>query len=196
MSASTTFQAQFSRSEAAWALAVIETASIARGFVVTDAVVKKAPVTVKLAQAVSPGKFLLIFGGAVDATLESFEEAKSIAGSDIVDELFLPGAHPGLLPAVDRALVTEPGEAVGIVETSTVAAAILAADTALKAVDVAVIRLHLALGVGGKGWFTLAGQLADVEAALDAVKATAKPDRLVGVELIPRPHVEIRGFFG
>jgi microcompartment protein CcmL/EutN len=65
----------------------------------------------------------------------------------------------------------------------------------MEAVDVAVVRLHLALGVGGKGWLTLAGQLSDVEAALDAVRATAKPDRLVGVELIAQPHAEIRGFF-
>lgn len=177
------------------ALAVIETQSIARGFVVVDAVVKKAPVTVKLARPVSPGKFLLVFGGDVAAVLEAVEEGKSVAGSDVVDELFLPGAHAQLLPAIEKALVPAPGDAIAVVETSTVAAAILAADVALKAVDVAVLQLHLALGVGGKGWFTIAGALADVEAAVDAVKATAKPDRLVGVELIPQPHPEVRGFF-
>lgn len=176
------------------ALAVIETSSIARGFVVLDAVVKKAPVTVKIARPVSPGRFLLVFGGDVASTLESIEEARSVAGSDVVDELFLPGVHHGLLPAIDRAIVAEAGEAIGVVETSTVSAAILAADAALKATDVAVLRLHLALGVGGKGWFTLAGPIGDVEAALDAVKQTAKPDRLVGVELIARPHAEVRGF--
>ncbi len=176
------------------ALAVIETSSIARGFVVLDAVVKKAPVTVKVARPVSPGRFLLVFGGDVASTLESIEEARSIAGSDVVDELFLSGVHHALLPAIDRAIVAEPGEAIGIVETSTVSAAILAADAALKATAVAVLRLHLALGVGGKGWFTLAGPLGDVEAALEAVKQTAKPDRLIAVELIARPHAEVRGF--
>jgi microcompartment protein CcmL/EutN len=185
-----------SSSSSLQALAVIETQSIARGFVVVDAVVKKAPVTIKVARPVSPGKFLLVFGGGVAATLESIEEARSVAGSDVVDELFLPGAHPALLPAIDRALVMAAGESVGVVETATVAAAVLAADAALKAVDVAVLRLHLALGVGGKGWFTIAGALADVEAALDAVKASARPDRLVGVELIAQPHPEVRGFFG
>ena len=88
MSASSTFEA----------LAVIETASIARGFVVLDAVVKKAPVTVKVARPVSPGRFLLVFGGGVEVTLEGVEAARSVAGSDVVDELFLAGAHPALLP--------------------------------------------------------------------------------------------------
>jgi microcompartment protein CcmL/EutN len=184
MSPATTFEA----------LAVIETGSIARGFVVLDGVVKKAPVVVKYAQPVSPGRFLLVFGGGVEATLEGMEAARSIAGSDVVDELFLPGAHPALLPAIDRAVVAERGEAIGIVETSTVAAAILAADVALKAVDVRVLRMHLALGTGGKGWFTLCGPVGDVDAALDAVRAVVRSDRLVGVELLARPHAEVRGF--
>ncbi|MDP2345253.1 MAG: BMC domain-containing protein [Deltaproteobacteria bacterium] len=183
-----------SSSSSLQALAVIETASIARGFVVLDAVVKKAPVTVRIARPVSPGRFLLVFGGDVASTLESIEEARSIAGSDVVDELFLPGVHHALLPAIDRAIVAEAGESIGVVETWTVSSAILAADAALKSTDVAVLRLHLALGVGGKGWFTIAGPLGDVEAALEAVKQTAKPDRIAGLELIARPHAEVRGF--
>jgi microcompartment protein CcmL/EutN len=186
MSASSTFEA----------LAVIETGSIARGFVVVDAVVKKAPVTVKVARPVSPGRFLLVFGGGVEVTLEGVEAARSVAGSDVVDELFLAGVHPGLLPAVDRAITPERGEAVGIVETTTVSAALLAADTALKAVDVTVLRMHLAIGVGGKGWFTLCGPVGDVDAALEAVRATVRPDRLVASELIAQPHPEVRGFLG
>jgi microcompartment protein CcmL/EutN len=176
------------------ALAVIETSSIARGFVVVDAIVKKAPVVVKMAKPVSPGKFVIVFGGGVESVLEAVEEARSVAGSTIIDELWLPGVHPAVLPAIEHALVAEAGEAIAIVETTTVASAILAADTALKAVDVSVVRLHLALGVGGKGWFTLAGELADLQAAVDAVTATAKPDRLVACEIIARPHAEIRGF--
>ncbi len=178
------------------ALAVIETGSIARGFVVVDALVKKAPVVVKMAKPVSPGKFVIVFGGPVENVFESLEEARSVAGSDVIDELWLPGVHPGVLPAIECALVPDFGEAIAIVETTTVAASVLAADTALKAVDVSVVRLHLALGVGGKGWFTLAGELADIQAAVEAVRATAKPDRLVAVEVIARPHAEIRGFFG
>ncbi len=174
------------------ALAVIETASIARGFVVADAVVKKAPVTLKVARAVSPGKFLLVFGGDVEATVESVEAGRAVAGSDVVDELFLPGVHPMVLPAIDRAIVADAGEAIAIVETATVAAAVLAADTALKAVAVSVIKMRLALGLGGKAYFTLAGDHADIDAAVDAVRAAV--DRLVAVEVIARPHPELRGF--
>jgi microcompartment protein CcmL/EutN len=176
------------------ALFVMETASIARGFLVLDAAVKRAPVTVRWARPVSPGRFVLVFGGSVEVTQESLEAARSAAGSDIVDEVYLPGVHPALLPAIDRSIAAERGEAVGIVETSTVASAIHAADLALKAVDVSVLRMHLALGTGGKGWFTICGPVGDVDAALEAVRSGVQPERIVGIELLAQPHPEIRGF--
>jgi microcompartment protein CcmL/EutN len=183
-----------SSSSSLQAIAVIETASIARGFVVADAVVKRAPVTVKVARPVSPGRFLLVFGGGVEVTAEGIEAARIAARSDIVDDLYLPGAHAALLPAIERALVPAAGDAVAIIETTTVAAAVAAADVALKAVDVTVQRMRLAVGVGGKGWFSLAGDLADIEAAADAVRAAAHPERLIAVEVIAQPHPELRGF--
>jgi microcompartment protein CcmL/EutN len=183
-----------SSSSSLQAIAVIETASIARGFVVADAAVKRAPVTVKVAKPVSPGKFLLIFGASVEVTAESLEAARVAAGSDVIDELFLPGAHPLLLPAIEAALSPAIGEAFAVVETNTVASTIAAADVALKAVDVVVPRMRLAIGLGGKGWFSVAGHLADVEAAVAAVRQSAHPDRLVAIELIAQPHPELRGF--
>lgn len=178
------------------AVCVIETGSIARGFVVLDALVKKAPVVVKVARPVSPGKLVLLFGGDVEAAFEAFDAARAVAGTDLIDELFLPGAHKALLPAIDCAVVPHAGEAVGIVEMSTVAAAVHAADVALKTVDVTVLRMHLAVGVGGKGYFTLAGPLGDIAAALDAVRGSANAARVVAIELIPQPHPEVRGFLG
>jgi microcompartment protein CcmL/EutN len=177
------------------AVSVIEAASIARGFVMLDALVKKAPVTVRAARPVSPGKLVVVFGGDVDSTLESHKHALEVIGSCVIDELFLPGAHPALLAAIDATIAPKEGESVGLVETTTVAASVLAADIALKAVDVAVPRMHLALGIGGKGWFAITGALPDVTAALDAVKEGVREDRVVAIELIPQPHGEVRGFF-
>lgn len=173
---------------------MVETASIARGFVVLDALTKRAPVVVRTARPVSPGKFVILYGGAVEAVRESHDAALESAGSNLIDELFLPGAHAALLAAVDQSIVAADGESAGIVEMSTVASAVLAADVALKAVDVSVLRMHLAVGVGGKGWFSITGALADVQAALDAVRDNVREDRLVAIELIAQPHGEVRGW--
>lgn len=176
------------------AVALVEIASIARGYVALDAIAKRARVSVKLARPVTPGKLVILFGGDVASAAESLEAAREVAGSLLVDELFLPFAHAALLPALDGAVAPEPGDAVGVVEIATVASTLRAADVALKACDVAVARVHLALGIGGKGYFVIAGPLADVEAALEAVRGEISVDKVVGIELIAQPHGEVRGF--
>jgi microcompartment protein CcmL/EutN len=179
-------------------VALVELSSIARGYVVLDAIVKKAPVTVKAAGPVTPGKFYILFCGDVASVEESMQAALEAAGSHLLDHLLLPYAHQNLLPALDNKLVPAEGESAGIVEMATMAAAVGAADVALKATDVGVLRMHLAVGIGGKGFFVIVGELADIEAAVDAVKANVEgrhPNPVVGIELIPQPHGEVRGYF-
>lgn len=176
------------------AVALVEIESIARGYVVLDAIAKRAEVSVRLARPVTPGKFLILFGGDVASALEGLEVAREIAGSTLIDELWLPYAHQHLLPALEGAVSPERGEAVGIVETTTVASTLAAADAALKAVEVSVLKMHLAVGIGGKGYFVIAGPLDEVEAALEGAQGAVAPERLVATELIAQPHREVRGF--
>jgi hypothetical protein len=64
---------------------------------------------------------------------------------------------------------------------------------ALKKANVRLTALQLAKGIGGKGWFSLAGVQHDVEAALDGAAASVEPHLLVATELIQRPHADLRG---
>ena len=176
------------------AIAVIEISSIAKGYVVLDAIAKRARVTVRYARPVTPGKFVILFGGDYACVEESFDAAREMAQSHLLDQLILPQAHPQLLPAMDGALNPTQREAVGIVEMHSVASAVEAADIALKACEVSVTRMQLAIGIGGKGYFVLAGPLADMEAALDTVRERVPEEKLVALELISNPHDEVRGF--
>jgi microcompartment protein CcmL/EutN len=177
------------------ALGLLELESLARGVVVADALVKQARVHIALAEAVSPGKYLLVFVGAEGEVEESFKAGLAVGGSLVIDSLHLPHvAEP-----VARALLGRHVEAVGaedsvgIVELHTVAATIRAADKAVKAANVRLTQFHVATGIGGKGWFTLAGVQHDVEAALDAAGAAVQAPLLVATELIQRPAAELRG---
>lgn len=176
-------------------VAVVEIQSIARGYATLDAIAKRARVHVRLARACSPGKFIILFGGDVASVGESLEAAREVARSELIDELFLALAHPELLRAMEGHAAVEPGDAVVVLEFATVASTLRAADIALKACQVAVVRMRLALGLGGKGYFVLMGTLADVEAAADAARQGTPEDKLVAIELIAQPHPEVRGFF-
>jgi microcompartment protein CcmL/EutN len=175
------------------AIGFLELESIARGMVVADALVKRAPVTISLAEATTPGKYLLLFSGGVGEVEESFKAGLEVAGSTLLDKLFLPQAAAGLVLALSGSFREEWAESVGIVETHTVAAALLSADAALKHADTWLKRLHLARGIGGKGYFILTGELHMVEAALEGAAQAIEPSLLLTAELIRRPHLELRG---
>jgi microcompartment protein CcmL/EutN len=175
------------------ALALLELDSIARGYVVADAVVKRAAVTLALAEAVTPGKYLLLFSGGVAEVQESFQAGVEAAGRTLLDKLLLPMAAEGLVAGLLGRFPGQYGESVGIVETHTVAATLLCADVALKRAEVILERLQLARGIGGKGVFVVAGALHMVEAALEGAAAAVEPHLLLTTELIQRPSPELRG---
>ena len=175
------------------ALALLELDSIARGYVVADSVVKRATVTIALAEAVTPGKYLLLFSGPVAEVQESFEAGVETAGRTLLDKLLLPMAADGLVAGLMGRFPGQYGESVGIVETHTVAATLLCADTALKRAEVTLERLQLARGIGGKGVFVVTGELHMVEAALEGAATAVEPHLLQTTELIQRPSSELFG---
>jgi microcompartment protein CcmL/EutN len=83
-------------------------------------------------------------------------------------------------------------EALGIVETTTVAAAIDAADAGVKAAEVDLAAIRLADGLGGKGYVLFSGVVAEVEAALDAASSRAEGHgSLIRFDLIAQLHEEM-----
>ncbi|MBX5480341.1 MAG: BMC domain-containing protein [Myxococcaceae bacterium] len=175
------------------AIALLELESIARGMIVADAVVKRAKVSLHRAEPVTPGKYLLLFHGPEAHVEESFQAGVEAAGSTLLDKLYLPRAADGLRDALDGGF--EPGweESIGVVETHTVASALLACDTALKRAEVRLIQLHLARGIGGKGYFVLTGALDMVQAALEGAAGAVDPSLLQAVEILEAPHPELGG---
>jgi hypothetical protein len=109
-------------------------------------------------------------------------------GTTDSEELFLPSASPPLALALRGALPKGPLDSLGLVETHSVGSALLAADAALKAAEVRLVKLELARGIGGKGYFAVSGSLDMVEAAVLAGAAAITPELLVGTEMIPAPH--------
>ena len=194
------------RDSAGPALGILELSSIARGVVVADAAMKQAPSLLLMSRPVSSGKHLVMMCGPVAEVEESMRAARDRAGDHLVDSLELPQAHDQIWPMLDNATAgnwqvlgvaggpAEPAgdDAVAIVETATVCAVIEAADAAVKTAEVVVRDARLAVGIAGKSFFTMTGELHDIEAAVDAARDRAG-DRLVQTEVIPAPAPELHG---
>lgn len=174
------------------AIGVLELISIARGFEAADEMAKTAEVNLLMAKPICPGKFLVVIEGDVAAVASSLAVGREKAGTLIVDELLLPNVHPEVIPAVYG--VTEVGkpEALGFIETFSVAAAIQAADAGVKTAQVALCELRLALGMGGKSFVVFSGTVSSVQAAVAAGSAlVTEKGLLTETAVIPAPDRQI-----
>jgi microcompartment protein CcmL/EutN len=175
------------------ALGMVELTSIARGVLVVDAMVKRAPVQVLQNHPISPGKHLIVIAGGVAEVDEALQAGLAVAAKTLVDQLFLPNAHDQIGPLLSRtAPVAAPTGAVAIFETASATATVLAADAAAKAAAVQLLDMRLGQGLGGKGFFTMTGELEDIQAAAAAGQGAIVAEMLVGVEIIPRPHEDLQ----
>ena len=158
------------------ALALIELDSIAVGIETGDAMVKRAPISVLRAGTTQPGRYLVLVAGGVADVEEAFNAGREVAGPCVVDTVFLPNVHPQVLGALRGAHVAGHGDALGIVETLSMAAVIDAADAGVKGANVTLLDLRLGDGIGGKGYLLFDGVLSEVEAAVEIACAQITGD--------------------
>nr|WP_295970821.1 BMC domain-containing protein [uncultured Bacillus sp.] len=169
-------------------IGVVEFLSIARGIYAADQMVKVADVEIITANSSCPGKYIAIVHGDVSAVNDSVAMGERIAKEYFVDSMIIPNVSPEIFPAITGATMPEKIQALGIMESFSVATMILAADAILKAANVQAIELRLGNGLGGKAYFTFTGNVGAVEASVDAGKEIAEEKGLlVNAEIIPSP---------
>jgi microcompartment protein CcmL/EutN len=173
------------------ALGLLELDSIAAGIAAGDAMAKRAPIEVIRAGTVHPGRYLVLVGGAVADVEEALEAGQETAATSVRDVVFLPNVHPGVVAGMRGVRREATAEALGIIETDTVASTIRAADAGLKGARVQLLELRLADDLGGKGYLLFGGPIAEVEAAVEAgVGAAGAADGLAW-HVIAQLHAEM-----
>lgn len=173
------------------AFGLLEFDSVAAGIRAGDAMVKRGPVAELIAGTVHPGKYLVLVGGDVADVEEALSAGRDAGGASVVDEVFLRDIHPDVLEAVRGARVPGAGEAIGVIETTTVASIIEASDAAVKGAAIYLMEINLADGLGGKGYALFCGTVSDVEAAVAIGVSRIPAGSLVGSVVIPQLHTEM-----
>ena len=175
-------------------IGLLELCSVARGVEVADAVLWQADVDLLFSTPVQPGKYVLLFTGSVQDVQASLARGADLAQSDLVDRLLIQQVHEQVATAIVRRGGRIDGalDAIGVVETKTVASAVLAADLALKTATVDLFDLRLANGLGGKSFLSVTGEVSDVRSAVHAAARSAEQaGHLAREVVIPRPHPEL-----
>jgi microcompartment protein CcmL/EutN len=174
------------------AIALWEFTSIVEGVNAADAIAKGAPIDVLYTGTTHPGKYVVLVAGDT-ASVEVATIIVSGLDVDLIDLVFLADIDPSVAEAMvssDTAAATT-AEAVGLVETATVASGVDAADAAVKAADVQLCALRMADGIDGKAYLVVEGTVGQVEAAVEAGVERAG-ERLVASVVIPQLTEELR----
>lgn len=170
------------------AIGMVEFNSIARGIYAADQMVKISEVDIVTASTACPGKYIAIVHGDVAAVEDSVRIGERMAEEFFVDSIVIPNVDPGVFPAITGSTMPQRVQAIGIMESFSLATMIICADQILKAAELEAIELRLGNGLGGKAYFTYTGDVAAVKSGTDAGEAIAKEKGLlVNSEVIPSP---------
>jgi bacterial microcompartment shell protein len=173
-------------------IGLIELTSIAAGYQACDAMLKTSNVDLLLSRSICSGKYMVMVQGDVAAVQAAVAAGVSAGHFSVIDSFVIPNLHEAVFPAIAGNAKVEALEALGIVESFSVASLIEGADAAVKAANVELIEIRLAMALGGKAFVTLTGNVAAVQSAVDAgAQVVGQKGMLVNKVVIPHPRPEL-----
>ena len=175
-------------------IGLLELSSVATGYLAQDAMLKAAPVELLLARTICSGKYIVVVGSDVAAVTAAVDAGSAVSTGALIERRVIPRVHPAVFPAISMAVDVSPEamDALGVIETFSASSIIEVADAAAKTAAVQLLRVHLAMALGGKGFVLLTGDVASVEAAVGAgCEVAADEGILVGRAVIARPRREL-----
>jgi microcompartment protein CcmL/EutN len=177
------------------AIGLVELSCIHKGFEVLDKMVKAASVEKILARTICSGKYIILVRGELADVEAALCAGKEAAEYGIVNALVIPNVDEALFPALAGTTAFDgpmAPDGMLVVETFSVASCIKAADFALKAASISMVRVHVAMAVGGKGYFVATGNIDALKSSLGPVLDFLKDEgSLVGYSLITQPGEEL-----
>ena len=110
----------------------------------------------------------------------------------MVDTLMIPSVDKEVIPAIMRTSAPEQRESVGVIETFSLASAVLAADYAVKSAAIDLIEVRLGRGLGGKAFVVVTGKVSDVATATEYARAQlAKDGMVLNITVVPSLHPDL-----
>jgi microcompartment protein CcmL/EutN len=171
---------------------MIEFNSIAAGIEAADYMVKAASVEILMLKTICPGKFVAAVHGSVASVEASVKAGLNSGASSLVDHFVIPNISPEVISAMNTGIEAPQGAAAGVIETFSAASSIFAADTAFKAAEVCLADVRIAMGLGGKAYTLITGDVGAVKAAVEAgAGAAAQNGLLVRKVIIPGMDPEV-----
>jgi len=152
---------------------------------------KMSEIKLESAFATAKGKYIIFISGTVAEVESALTRGGEIAGKDLIDKYIIRNVHKGVLQALNKKVKIEKVEAIGVIETKDAVSSVYAADAALKAAYVEIVEIKTGSGIGGKGYFTINGEVGAVKTAISAGVKAVGENAIVNRIVIPNAHPDM-----
>ena len=170
-------------------LGIIEYRSIAGGMKAADGILKAGQVELLFAKPMCPGKYVVAITGKLAAITGAIEAGRGGENEGFwVDDCIIGNPDPQLFSGLYLNTNVEGVEAVGIVESFSVASIFEAADEVVNTSQVNILEIRIAKGLSGKAYVTFSGDVASVSASVEkASKIISQKGMMLSTAVIPNP---------
>ena len=175
------------------AVGLLELRNITKGILAGDVMCKAADIEVLMAKTICVGKYIVMITGDVGAVENAVKSGKAACGRHLADSAVILNLHDGVIAALNKRQDFKVPKALGVIESSSVSSAIVAADAAVKAANVTLLEIRLAQFMGGKALVILTGDVGAVTVAVQT-GSTAIGNKLVDQLVLASPHQQIEQF--
>ena len=163
------------------------------GIYAADEMIKAAQVELIVARTTCPGRYLVMVAGDTGSVESAVETGREIGRAAVIDWFVIPSVHDSVMPALSGTTLSPRIDALGVIETSTTVACILAADAAAKAGLVTLLEIRSAAGMAGKSFVTMTGDVGSVEASVAAgVEGAGDSGPVLSHVVIPSPSEDLK----
>lgn len=171
----------------------VELNSVAIGIHTADEMVKAASVELVMARPTCPGRYLIVVTGDTGSVNSAVQTGRETGRDMIVDWFVIPSVHGDVIPALCGTGPAIAINALGVIETCTTASCVMAADAAAKAGSVHLLEIRFASGLGGKSFLTMTGDVASVEASVQAgIYGVGESGPVLSHVVIPSPSAGLK----
>lgn len=170
-------------------IGLLELKSVPVGIQTADEMLKAANVKLLLATPICPGKYIIIVMGNVGSVKSSVARGIAIADVFLIGHHIINNVHDQVAPALVGTTQVDEIKAIGVIETITALAAVIAGDIAAKASKIQLMEIRVARGLGGKGYLIFTGEVSSVKAAVNSCMNDLKDTgEVTSTSIISSPH--------
>jgi microcompartment protein CcmL/EutN len=175
-------------------IGLLEFKRMSTGIEAGNQMLKAADVQLLRARYICPGKYIILIAGDISSVKSSVKAGVKTAQKDLLKELVISKVSKSLIDLIqNKKHKLDEFNALGVLEYSSIASGIIAADAALKAAEVELVKIVLGMTTGGKSLIIFTGSIEACKQGLNAAESanTDNNKYLLGKKLISSPEKEL-----